>query len=353
MPDSHAVLDLKFVAKEEGRRVHQVYVMKGVSKNILTVLACSLAVAPLSHAALQPLDTPYTPSATDSSVSSISSAPMDSGTSPEESVKLYVKASFLTPRAAVGDTVVYRLRVEWKDTQVPVVVLAPDSLETPGFRIVDQSATHRQSVENGEVQNATEFLYKLMADVPGGARVSSLKLRYLTGFSNREEALYVPASYIDVDPAHVPLWKRLWFQILVFLILATALVLWGRRMLRSLREKRRLAQAEKQRGFNPEVRALKGRWNTADSRVWIEDAERVCTDFLRHSLGINSPGNRFETLLEQYLARNPASEEVEAWNKLRELFHHARYAGGRKEPHELQENYRILKTCLHIQGENE
>lgn len=271
-------------------------------------------------------------------------------------MKLSAKGTFLTDRAAVGDTVVYQLLVEWMDTQVPVVVLAPDSLETPGFRIVDQSTTHHTTVANSEVRNATEFVYKLVADAPGGAKVSSLRLRYLTGFSNREEALYVPASFIDIDPAHVPLWERLWFQILVLLFIAAGLGWGGRRLLQSAkyaRQRRLRSQEAKQRGFTPEVQALKGRWNTADSRLWIEDAEKVCIDFLRHHLGINAPGNRFETLLEQYLAHNPKPEETEAWNKLRDLFHHARYAGGRKEPHELQENYRILKTCLHIQGENE
>ncbi len=318
--------------------------MKGFLKNIFAVLACSLP----GHAALQSLDTPYSGLADSSSPASAAV-----NVSPEESVQVSARGAFLTEHAAVGDTAVYRLLVEWKDTQVPVVVLAPDSLETPGFRIVDQSATHRKTAENGEVRNATEFTYKLMANAPGEAKVSSLKLRYLTGFSNREEALYVPASFINVDPAHVPLWERPWLQVLALLVLAGILGWSGKRLLESARKRRRLARETKQRGFDPEVRALKGRWNTADSRVWIEDAEKVCIDFLRHNLGINAPGSRFEILLEQYLSRNPGPGETEAWNKLRELFHHARYAGGRKEPHELQENYRILKTCLHIQGENE
>ena len=108
--------------------------------------------------------------------------------------------------------------------------------------------------------------------------------------------------------------------------------------------------------FRSEVQSLKGRWNTADSRIWIQDVEKVCIDYLQHTLGKQAPQTtRFEILLDTSLAKNPNldSRETEGWNKLRELFHQARYAGGRKEPHELQDTYRILKTCLHIQGENE
>ncbi len=278
---------------------------------------------------------------------------------PEEAIKLTAKGSFLSEHAGVGDTIEYQLLVQWQDSRIPVVVLAPDSLETPGFRVADQSATHRKVVENGEARNTTEFLYKLVARTQGAGRVSALKLRYLTGFSNREEALYVPGAFMDIGPEHIPLWKRLWFQLILGIILLAGVIWSGFRLSRSLSlsKGRRNAQNSKQRDFSPEVKGLKGRWNTADSRSWIEDSEKICLEFLRYHIGTagtkSSETTRFETLLDQYLIRHPNPQEAEGWNKLRELFHHARYAGGRKEPHELQDTYRILKTCLHIQGENE
>lgn len=277
-----------------------------------------------------------------------------SSTNPEDQVKLSAKGSFLTDHAAVGDTVNYLLSVEWNDSRVPVVVLAPESLEATGFHIADQSTTHRKSAGNGEIRNATEFQYKLVAKMPGGAKVSALKLRYLTGFSNREEALYVPGVFLDIEPARIPFWKQLWFK-LIALIAAAASMTWGvRRGLQKARSRRKQAQMKNQRDFAPEVKTLKGRWNTTESRVWIDDAERVCMEYLRHNLGSNIPDNaRFEALLEQYLTRHSDAGEAEGWKRLRELFRHARYAGGRKEPHELQDTYRTLITCLHIQGDNE
>ncbi len=273
---------------------------------------------------------------------------------PEDAVKLSAKGSFLSEHVGVGDTVEYQLLVEWQDSRIPVVVLAPDSLETPGFRIVDQSTTHRKTVENGEARNATEFIYKLLARTQGSGKVSPLKLRYLTGFSNREEGLYVPGAFLNIGPEHVPLWKRLWFQLILFLAAIAALGWGGWRGWKTFQVKRLQSHKENNRDFSPEVKSLKGRWNTVDSRNWIADAEKVCLEFLRYNLGTkSSDSKRFETLLDQYLIRHPNPQEAEGWNKLRELFHHARYAGGRKEPHELQDTYRILKNCLHIQGENE
>ncbi|HAO99379.1 MAG TPA: hypothetical protein DCQ83_04985 [Fibrobacteres bacterium] len=304
----------------------------------MTAAAIGLMVSSHAQTFVQPA-----PATVDSSTASVA---------PVEAVQLSAKGSFQSDHVAVGDTLIYRLLVEWKDERLPVVVLAPENMETPGFKIADQSTAHRKTVENGEVRNTTEFTYKLVPKVPGAAKVSALKLRYLTGFSNREEALYVPASFIDVEPAHVPLWKRWWFQLIAGIVILAGLIWGGRRALQTAKTNQQKSQATKNRDFSPDVKALRGRWNTADSRVWLEDAEKVCLEYLRHQLGKSAPENpKFELLLEAYLARH--SGETGEWSKLREAFHHARYAGGRKEPYELQDTYRTLKTCLHIQGDNE
>jgi len=287
-----------------------------------------------------------------------SASPIPDSSRPEEAVKVSAQGMFTTEKAAAGDTVEYRLRVEWKDMQIPVVVLAPESLDAPGFRITGQSATHRKSVENGEVRNVTEFVYRLVPKVPGSARVASLKLRYLTGLSSREEALYVPGAFLDIAPAKISLWNRGWFRVLLLLVFVIAVVMGVRGAWKAARSKRQRERSARNKDFAPGYLALKGRWNTAESLAWIADAERLSCEYLGHQLGAEAPSlARFDALLDLYLGQSPTKasgpEEIAGWDKLRDLFRHARYAGGRKEPHELQDAYRVLKTCLHITGEEE
>jgi hypothetical protein len=310
----------------------------------LAALTTALCLPGWAQSAAKPISVPLDPR-------SGPPAP-DSGLMAEEAVKLSAKGTFAAARAAVGDTIEYLLRVEWKDARVPVVVLPPESLETPGFRIAGQSAAHRKSAQGGTVGNVTEFSYQLVPKAPGNAKVAPLKLRYLTGLSSREEFLYVPGAFLDIVPARVPLYARLWFRILAGLAALTALAFGGWRFTRAHSEKRRKAREAATHDFSPEVRALRGRWNSADSKTWIEDAEKICAAWLGHQLGSAPAAGRFDALLDTYLSRQkPAAPEADGWARLRELFHHARYAGGRKEPHELQDAYRVLKTCLQIPGE--
>jgi hypothetical protein len=65
--------------------------------------------------------------------------------------------------------------------------------------------------------------------------------------------------------------------------------------------------------------------------------------------GAGPAAPKFDPLLDRYLARNPATEGE--WAGMRELFRHARFAGGHKEPHELQDAYRALRKCLRITDE--
>ena len=146
-------------------------------------------------------------------------------TSPDTlNIGINAKAAFSVKQAAVGDTVKYVLEVEWKDSRIPVVVLAPDSMNTPGFRVAGQNASHKKSARGDSVLNHTEFTYQLVPTVPGQSKVASLKLRYMTGLSNNEEALYVPAAFLEIIPAAIPLGSRLWFRFFAFLLMAVAVI---------------------------------------------------------------------------------------------------------------------------------
>src|SRR5207253_1309750 len=125
---------------------------------------------------------------------------------------LSTQAAFSQPSARVGDSLDYVLQVEWRDGQVPVVVLAPDSIAFAGFKVIGQATVHKKIATENEVRNHTEFIYRLRAVTQGGGRAASLKLRYLSGISKSEEAVYVPAAILDVGPAPVNLADRLWFK---------------------------------------------------------------------------------------------------------------------------------------------
>ena len=289
---------------------------------------------------------------------------LDSGNAPsatnappvtEEAIKLSAEGKFAVQQAEVGDTVEYTIHVEWKDLRIPVMVLPPESLETPGFRITGQRTTQRKIANATEILNDMQFLFKLVPKLPGNAKVGSFKLKYITGLSNHEETFLVPSAFLDIYPAHIPFYSRFWFQLLACLLFLSALFFGIWKWILTLKAGRYRALKAKNRDFTPEILSLKGRWNSADSKTWITDAEKISQAWLMHKLSSpSSSQDRFEDLLSKYLSTvKPPTPEVEGWDHLKELFHHARYAGGRKDPHELQDAYRTLKTCLHISGEIE
>ena len=271
-----------------------------------------------------------------------------------EAVKLSTQGAFSLPSARVGDSLDYVVAVEWEDTQVPVVVLAPDSADFPGFRILGQAAQHKKLANGQSVRNHTEFIYKLRAAAQGPGKASSLKVRYLTGLSQREEAAFIPSALIDIGPAPVRLLDTLWFKLLLWLVVLGAALGAG---WASFRFARKRAEARPRRlDLKPEVEALKARLRMAQnnpetSQAILLEMENLAVRFLREELG-GSQQTRFEPLAEAYVSAGREAERP-AWAKLKDLFRYARFAGGHKEPHELQDAFRTYRICLKIQGEEE
>lgn len=312
----------------------------------------------------------------------------------QEAVKLSSQGAFTLLAPRVGDSLDYVLRVEWEETQVPVVVLAPDSLSFAGFRILGQATQHKKLASGSEVRNRTEFIYRLRASTQGMGKASSLRLRYLTGISTREEAVFVPNVLIDILPAPVRILDALWFKLLIWVLgLAGAMALAFGAYRMTL--KARAGKTPQREDFRPEVAALKSRLRSAQnspdaSREILLAMEGLAIRFLRAELDqagsrsgsrgpvtsastatSASPGStaspavetaakaapmRFEPLLSEYLARNAALQAeggAQDWDKLRELFRHARFAGGHKEPHELQDAFKTFRKCLKIKEEGD
>src|SRR5690606_24715656 len=122
------------------------------------VLAALLpAGAPATHAALR------------------SEAPATGRLAPlaaEPTLRLTTRGDFDVPAARVGDTVRYRLRVEWTDVPATVMLLPRETLETPGLGAAGLSTLHRKRVDDGVVRNVTEYVYTLVAREAGRARVA-------------------------------------------------------------------------------------------------------------------------------------------------------------------------------------
>lgn len=283
----------------------------------------------------------------------LGSAPFVGADEAGPELRLSASGAFDAASAHAGDTVRYRVRVEWEDVPAAVMLLPMDRLETPGFLPAGGSVLHRKTITGGKSLNVTEYAYLLVAREAGTARVAPFALRYRNGLTGRDESVNVPGAALEIAPARAPLARRplVWIlAVLAFLSLAG----FGLRALRRARKSRLGPRAEPpspaESPLDAEIAALRKRCETADARAWAADAERLCTRFLCERLGVTRPENvRFEAALDQYLARRrgigPGAEE--SWAALRELFHEARYAGGRREPHALLEACRHLKTCLH------
>ena len=64
--------------------------------------------------------------------------------------------------------------------------------------------------------------------------------------------------------------------------------------------------------------------------------------FLRQKTSLSS--DKFDELLVTYLIQNP--EASASWNELQKSFDLAKFGGGKKEQHELQENLKLLSQCI-------
>jgi len=297
-----------------------------------------------------------------------------------EIVNLSAQGAFSAPSARVGDSLDYVLSVEWPETGVPVMVLAPDSLDFQGFQVIGQATSHKKLATAQGIGNRSEFVYRLRTRTPGSGKVSALKLRYLTGLSREEQSHFVPPAHLDIGTARAPLTRTLWFRLLAgWLALAAAGAL-GWAAYQAAARRRKAGRPPAKQDLRPEVLALKGRLRAASlgtpgaSKSILEEMESLCIRHLLQELDGNAPassrpggsagpaagaaadggrGNgaaaKFDPLLDRYLARNPAAEGE--WGGMRELFRHARFAGGHKEPHELQDAYRALRKCLRITDE--
>ncbi len=317
------------------------------------------------------------PGATDTSAQA--AAPL------QEAVKLSTQGAFSSPSPKVGDSLDYVVQVEWEDTQVPVIVLAPDSVDFPGFKVIGQATVHKKLASAQEVRNHTEFIFRLRAQTQGTGKAASMKLRYMTGMSRQEESVFIPTALTDIQAAPVRLFDMVWFKILLWaLICATAGAL-GMAAYK-LASRKRAEKTPKREDLKPAVAALKNRLRTAQnspdaSKEILLEMENLSLRFIRGELdaagqsgpishaeakanaaGIpvaNAAQARFEPMLETYLRTaapadaGAAGGTAQDWAKLKDLFRHARFAGGYKEPHELQDAFRTFRKCLKITGEDD
>ena len=276
------------------------------------------------------------------------------------SANLTATGAFSVPATRAGDTVEFQLRVEWRDVAAAILILPPgNDLKTPGFTIIGQSTLHRKIASAGAIRNVSEFTYRLVAREEGQGGISPFLLRYRNTQADRTddrvESIPVPGSTLEIGPPRIP-----WMQHksvmggAAFLAVGLTAGLILTLILKAAKRARRRIESnegEVEDEFTRAVAGLKARCDSADSSLWLRDAEKLCVAYLCHNLGVSKTREvRFEAALDQYLLRHPGSDA--SWVKLRDLFHEARYAGGRKDPHELRDTCRHMKTVFCKTGEN-
>jgi hypothetical protein len=290
-------------------------------------------------------------------------APAPTSNPQQEIVQLSAHSGFTPKAPRVGDTVVYSIEVTWHDTRVPVLVLAPDSVDFTGLHLVDQSTRHEKSASNAGVENLTVFSYILVAENPGPAKAAALKVRYTTGMSGHEEAVYAQGSHLEILPARFAFIHSAWF----FAILASLTAALGAFAFWSVWKTRsRLKAGNRDKDHRDpkltlidEVKSVKARIGHGDSRDILLDMERLCLNHLsalsasKTATLTETTPKRFDLLLNHWIETHGEDHDrIADWERLRELFRLAHYAGGHKEPHELQDAWRALKRCLEVPDEN-
>lgn len=180
-----------------------------------------------------------------------------------EIVNLAAQGAFTVPAARVGDSLDYVLSVTWPETGVPVVVVAPDSLDFRGFQLLGQATSHKKLATAQGIGNQSLFIYRLRATTPGDGKAASLKLRYLTGLSRNEQIHFVPTAHLDIGAAPTPITRSLWFRLLAgwFALAAAGALAWSVYKLAS--RHRRQSRPAARPDLRPDVLALKGRLRTA------------------------------------------------------------------------------------------
>jgi hypothetical protein len=273
-------------------------------------------------------------------------------------VSLSARSHFTPVNPRLNDTVTYQIEVNWKDSRIPVFVMAPDSVQFTGLKCVDQSTRHEKNASQGEVQNLTVFSYTLLPTQIGLAKAAALKVRYTTGISGAEEAVFAPAGHVEVLPPRFGFLGSLWFRavagLFVLLLLGWALWLGIRHWTQNRSGKvKRTDEGQNQRStLVKDVLSLKSRIGHGESRPILNEMERLSLLHLRVVLKLADEAAKFDSLLDQWLGQHPDELEKQAdWERLRDLFRLARYAGGHKEPHELQDAWRSLKRCLDVNDE--
>ncbi len=285
-------------------------------------------------------------------------APAPDSLRTQERVNLTARSGFFPRNPRVGDTLEYAIEVSWQDTRIPVLVLAPDSVDFTGLLLLDQSTRHEKIANGKTVENHTVFAYTLIADQPGPAKAASLKVRYTTGISGRDEAVYAPAGHVEILPSRFAFTRSLWFRVMLLLLALAVLAGLAFSFLRGRRgrEKTKPTVENRPETLSAEVKSLRNRIGNGESRDILRGMEQLSLRFLGEKLSVEKTdltAARFDALLNRWLEKQGEDLERTAdWEHLRELFRQARYAGGHKEPHELQDGWRALKRCLEVADEH-
>jgi hypothetical protein len=278
-------------------------------------------------------------------------------------ISLSAKSRFMAQQARMGDTLEYRIEVTWQDSRVPVLVLAPDSVDFSGLTLVDQSTHHEKSAMAGKVENRTVFSYTLLPQQVGMAKAASLKVRYTSALSGLEEAVFAPSAQVEVLPARFAFLRSTGF-IAACAVLALGLAAFGAFLaLKSGvfgsgkgKKASEAKPADKRAQLEREVLSVKSRIGHGESREILAEMEKLAVLHLSATVSAEAAAQahaRFDALLDAWLAGNRDDLDRTAdWERLRELFRQARYAGGHKEPHELQDAWRAMKRCLNVVEES-
>lgn len=243
------------------------------------------------------------------------------------------------PAVTVGDTFEFPVTVSWGVQGSALLVVPTGTANAKGLTQVGMSQESARSVKDGKEVASITFTYKILAADTGNLHIPAMRFEIPTQMG---QPLDLRSESVDVrvnEPFN-PLPLAVGLIVAVCVLLAG---LWRVKRRAAVREAAAAKNAAED-ALRERMMVLKQRVNTADSREWLLELERICKEYVAEKFGMAASAVNLDNLVKD--------GNLEGWESLVEEFAHARYGGGKRDGFENKETWKGAMTLMGISEED-